>query len=307
VVSKRRKLLSVISKKRVLSLAFISVVLASLLLGGLFVKITRANPTWLFISIISPENTTYSINEIPLIFEYGKENPQLAGTVSWIGYSLDNKEPTTVTSNTTLSGLTLGSHSIIVYANDSFGTMEHSATVNFTVISQSTLSPWPSPSPIPVEEVIQNPASFINQTITVEGFLQIQPMPAPFEFGLASDNQTGIVHIGGENALFVNWSYMEGYDTSWAVVHGVIREEAWTNPMVNQTYHYYYIDAQTIDFESTSSPSPTIAPTSTPQKQTGFLGTNLPTEYGYAIVAVLAVAVVAGLSLAYFKKLRKQT
>jgi hypothetical protein len=36
------------------------------------------------------------------------------------------------------------------------------------------------------------------------------------------------------------------------------------------------------------------------------LGTNLPVEYGYAIVAVLVIVAVAGLSLFYFKKLRKQ-
>jgi hypothetical protein len=53
------------------------------------------------------------------------------------------------------------------------------------------------------------------------------------------------------------------------------------------------------------TPSPTAEPTSTPTQQTGFLGTNLPTEYGYAIVAVLVIIVVAGLSIVYFKKLRK--
>jgi hypothetical protein len=64
------------------------------------------------------------------------------------------------------------------------------------------------------------------------------------------------------------------------------------------------------------SPSPTVAPTidptmeptSTPQaekQQTGFLGTGLPMEYGYAIVAVVAIMVVAGLSLACFEKYRK--
>jgi hypothetical protein len=60
------------------------------------------------------------------------------------------------------------------------------------------------------------------------------------------------------------------------------------------------------------SPSPTIAPTieptsepsSTPKPASGFLGTHLPVEYGYAIVAVLVIIVVAG-SLVYFKKIRK--
>lgn len=52
--------------------------------------------------------------------------------------------------------------------------------------------------------------------------------------------------------------------------------------------------------------SPTIEPTSTPQQKTGFLGTSLPIEYGYAIVAVVVIIVVAGLSLSYFKRLRKK-
>jgi hypothetical protein len=60
--------------------------------------------------------------------------------------------------------------------------------------------------------------------------------------------------------------------------------------------------------QPTPSPSPTQAsePTSTPKQQTGFLRTSLPLEYGYAMVVVLVIMVVAVLSLACFKKLRKQ-
>ena len=50
--------------------------------------------------------------------------------------------------------------------------------------------------------------------------------------------------------------------------------------------------------------TPTIAATSTPKPQTGFLGTNLPIEYGYAIVAVLVIAVV-GVCLFYLRRPRK--
>jgi len=59
--------------------------------------------------------------------------------------------------------------------------------------------------------------------------------------------------------------------------------------------------------EPTSKPSiiPTTEPSPTPNHQSGFLGTNLPVEYGYAIVAVLVIVVVAGLSLVYLKKVRK--
>jgi hypothetical protein len=57
---------------------------------------------------------------------------------------------------------------------------------------------------------------------------------------------------------------------------------------------------------SSPSPSPKIEPTSTSKQPSGFLGTNLPVEYGYAIVAVLVIIVVAVLSLVYYKKPRKQ-
>jgi hypothetical protein len=128
------------SKEKLLVVTFTSFLLVSMLVGVQFVTVARANPTWLFIHTISPENMTYSTNEVPLIFEF-KEYPQFNETASWMGYSLDNQEPITVTGNVTLLGLTAGSHSIIVYANDSFRIMEHSRTVNFTVISKATLSP----------------------------------------------------------------------------------------------------------------------------------------------------------------------
>jgi hypothetical protein len=77
--------------------------------------------------------------------------------------------------------------------------------------------------------------------------------------------------------------------------------------------------APTLEPTSTPSPSlfpttstslaptiePTVKPTSTPKPQTGFLNTNLPIEYGYAIVAVLAIIIVAGISLVRLRKLRK--
>jgi parallel beta-helix repeat protein len=60
---------------------------------------------------------------------------------------------------------------------------------------------------------------------------------------------------------------------------------------------------------STPEPSTTIEKTMTPfpmfTKQPGFLDTSLPVEYAYAIVAVLVIIVVAGLSLVYFMKHRK--
>ena len=81
-------------------------------------------------SLLSPENKAYSTVDIPLEFVVG--NP-----VSWIGYSLDDAANLTVTGNTTLLGLSEGTHSIIVYANDTAGKMEASSKTFFTVDTEN--------------------------------------------------------------------------------------------------------------------------------------------------------------------------
>jgi len=81
------------------------------------------------ISIVSPENRTYYTTDIPLTFTVNE-------SVSWIAYSLDNKANVTITGNTTLFGLSNGSHSLIVYANDTAGNTGASETIYFNIESQ---------------------------------------------------------------------------------------------------------------------------------------------------------------------------
>lgn len=78
------------------------------------------------ISVLYPENKTYTITSIPLTFTVDEPT-------SWIGYNLDNHANVTVAGNTTLIGLSEGAHSIIVYANDTVGNMGSSETVYFAV------------------------------------------------------------------------------------------------------------------------------------------------------------------------------
>jgi uncharacterized protein YneR len=61
--------------------------------------------------ITSPENTTYPNTTVALDFEINEQ-------VSWIGYSLDGDDNVTITGDTVLSGLSEGSHNVVVYAND---------------------------------------------------------------------------------------------------------------------------------------------------------------------------------------------
>jgi hypothetical protein len=84
-------------------------------------------PTSLSIRLISPQNMTYYSSSIPICFTLTKP-------ASWIGYSLDNQQNMTISSNTILA-VSDGLHQIVMYANDSLGTMVSSEIVHFTVAS----------------------------------------------------------------------------------------------------------------------------------------------------------------------------
>ena len=84
------------------------------------------------IQILSPENATYHTNSVALTFSTGEP-------VSWMGYSLNGQANATIAGNTTLLGLSDGSYSIIVYANDSVGNMGSSDIVYFTVAKAPTI------------------------------------------------------------------------------------------------------------------------------------------------------------------------
>ena len=77
------------------------------------------------ISSISIENKTYYSADLPLSFKVDDKTSQLK-------YSIDNQSNVTLTSNTTIVGLTDGSHTVTVYAIDSFGNVGIQA-VTFTV------------------------------------------------------------------------------------------------------------------------------------------------------------------------------
>jgi len=82
------------------------------------------------ISILSPQNTTYSTTDVPLTFTVDE-------TANWMGYSLDGQANVTITGNTTLTGLSNGPHHLKVYANDTYGNIGSDYTY-FTVDHQET-------------------------------------------------------------------------------------------------------------------------------------------------------------------------
>ncbi|MEM2293950.1 MAG: hypothetical protein QXX41_11815 [Nitrososphaerota archaeon] len=81
------------------------------------------------IRIISPINGTSYAGSVSLIFSVNRP-------VVWMGYSLDGQANITITGNTTLTGLSDGTHSLIVYATDTDGNTGASETVYFNIKTQ---------------------------------------------------------------------------------------------------------------------------------------------------------------------------
>jgi len=81
----------------------------------------------------------------------------------------------------------------------------------------------------PVKEIIHDPSSWVNKTVTVEGILANVPQPNPTYYGLFPENQTVFLNVqwNSSNVLIPQ------YNATTAIVHGVIREEEWT-PQTSQ-------------------------------------------------------------------------
>jgi hypothetical protein len=78
------------------------------------------------LSILSPQNQTYSFGEIPLIFTVDE-------TLTHISYSLDSQKNVAVKDNTSLTLSTDGSHNLTFYAKDDSDTVVDSVAINFSV------------------------------------------------------------------------------------------------------------------------------------------------------------------------------
>ena len=102
------------------------------------------------ITNLSPEKSTYNTSDIPLVFRVNQ-------TTSWAGYSIDNQANVTANGNVTLTDLTEGNHSIVIYANDTFGNMGKSGAAFFNIILP-TPTPLPTPSPSPTQQQTQEPS-----------------------------------------------------------------------------------------------------------------------------------------------------
>ncbi len=87
------------------------------------------------ITVISPSNTTFTTDEVALTLNTNTP-------VKWLAYSLDETTNVSITGNMTLSGLTNGSHSLIIYAEDYFGNIINSARINFDISIETSSVDW---------------------------------------------------------------------------------------------------------------------------------------------------------------------
>jgi len=110
------------------------------------------------ILVMSPQFKTYNATNVPLNFTVDVPT-------SWIGYSLDNQNNETLRGNTTLTGLSDGSHRVAVYAIDAGENMGASRTVTFTVaVPPKIVILWPlnqtyTKSEVPLVFTLDKPAN----------------------------------------------------------------------------------------------------------------------------------------------------
>ncbi len=111
-----------------------------------------SNITFPNITNLSVENTTYSTGNVPLNFIVNENITQAA-------YSLDEQTNITIAGNTTLTGLSAGTHNVTVYAWDDAGNVGASQTVNFNV-AHTVSAVVQQSQPFPITTVLAVLASF---------------------------------------------------------------------------------------------------------------------------------------------------
>jgi hypothetical protein len=92
------------------------------------------------IALLMEKNETYNTTEIPLDFITDVN-------VSQIAYSLDFHSNVTISGNTTLTCLTEGTHTIIVYAKNTFGNVTNIDINDFTIAKPSSCQSSSSQTP----------------------------------------------------------------------------------------------------------------------------------------------------------------
>jgi hypothetical protein len=179
------------------------------------------------VSIVSPENMTYGVSDVSLNFTVSE-------LTSWMGYSLDEQANNTIVGNTTLMGLLDGSHSVVVYANDTVGNMGASSTVYFTV--DTTPPNITDVSQTPTEDnVLPTDEVKVNATVTDElsGVKQVT---------LNYTNGDGTwIHVNMTNLVGNIWNAtIPAFPYGTNITYTVIAEDTLNNTITTEDLGYEY-------------------------------------------------------------------
>jgi hypothetical protein len=131
------------------------------------------------IKINSPENSTYTMSTINLNFNIDEQ-------ASWIAYNLDGIENITLSGNSTLSGLSEGIHSMVVYATDTAGNTGTSDPVQFVISTTSVDS-------TPPKVVINSPENTTYNTNEISLTFMVNEEPTQKFYSL--DGNTNITVV----------------------------------------------------------------------------------------------------------------
>lgn len=95
-------------------------------ISGREVSIQGVDKTVPDVSLLSPENITYDTSKVQLVFS-------VDGSISSMAYSLDDQANATIDGNTTISGISDGTHHVVVYVRDLAGNIGSSDRIYFGV------------------------------------------------------------------------------------------------------------------------------------------------------------------------------
>jgi parallel beta-helix repeat protein len=182
------------------------------------------------ITIISPENKTYSTNTIPLTFTIDEP-------ADWIGYSLDGQMNETITESITSPTLPDGVHRIVVYANDTYGNMGESATIYFTI--DTTKPNITNISQDPLTDILPDTVVKINAIVT-DATSEIKQVLLNCTFTNSTDTWTtlfSMTHITGYvwNATIPPYPY--GTNVTYVII---AEDNAGNTITTEQIYGYMY-------------------------------------------------------------------
>lgn len=290
------------------------------------------------ISIFAPQNCALYASNIILLnatVSLLKSRTSLLSPATSVYYQGDwQNESVLVSNNITadfsfslnLTGVPDGNPSLTVYAfggasyfavaGDKFGEYSFSSNSSSTVLFSTHSAPpniapatESSPSITPSQSPIPSPASSPSLSIlspannSVFGDLEVN--------GAFPNVTFPLVYLSNSTLSWVGYSIYGESNITLPENGTTVSLGNYPDCAINGNLTLYANDASgnwatpyTIFF-NVAPHSEDGAPTPTPKPQSGFLGTSLQAEYGYAIVVAGVIIVVAGLSLFYSKKRRK--